>query len=60
MSLLSELKAMQRRRQPKRLTAKQSQKRVAKLRAQGYTVRRVRLPNGDVVVLKSKKKKRRR
>lgn len=74
MTLLDQLKAQQRRERAKgkktkakkgggkkrvpSLTPSQSKSRVAKLRAQGYTVTRRRLPDGTLVVLKSKKKKK--
>jgi hypothetical protein len=45
-----------RRARVRRLNARQSAAREAQLRARGYGVERVRLPNGDVVVLRTKGK----
>lgn len=41
---------------PPALTKAQSRDRIAHLRAQGYTVKKYRMPDGTIVVTKSKKK----
>ena len=41
---------------PPMMTKAESDARIALLRKRGYRVKKIRLPNGDVVVLKSKKR----